>query len=125
MNINFGAKFLNKPIKLTVLTLLSASLLAMTGCGGERSEAKNASLTVNTPAQITNISKENYDDNKHRSIALRYKIASSVSMTLCLTFLYLTVNHTPSVVYTAIGMSLGALYIWTRPTAKKLQSTSA
>src|SRR5690554_5743056 len=63
MNINFGAKFLNKPIKLTVLTLLSASLLAMTGCGGERSEAKNASLTVNTPAQITNISKENYDDN--------------------------------------------------------------
>src|SRR5690554_1318106 len=63
MNINFGAKFLNKPIKLTVLTLLSASLLAMTGCGGERSEAKNASLTVNTPAQITNVSKDNYDDN--------------------------------------------------------------
>lgn len=66
-----------------------------------------------------------YDWQEHRSIALRYKIASSVSMTLCLTFLYLTVNHTPSVVYTAIGMSLGALYIWTRPTAKKLQSTSA
>src|SRR5690554_526809 len=63
MNINFGAKFLNKPIKLTVLTLLSASLLAMTGCGGERSEAKKASLTVNTPAQITNVSKDNYDDN--------------------------------------------------------------
>lgn len=60
-----------------------------------------------------------YDWQEHRSIALRYKIASSVSMTLCLTMLYFTVSHTPSVIYTGIGMSLGALYIWTRPTARK------
>src|SRR5690554_6391854 len=49
-----------------------------------------------------------YDWQEHRSIALRYKIASSVSMTLSLPYLYFTVINTPSVLYTAIGMSLGA-----------------
>lgn len=65
-----------------------------------------------------------YDWQEHRSIALGYKIASSLSMTICLTALYFTVSHTPSVVYTGIGMSLGALYIWTRPTARKAPTSS-
>lgn len=60
-----------------------------------------------------------YDWQEHRSIALRYKIASSASMTLCLILLYFTVSHTPSVIYASIGMGLGAFYIWTRPTAKQ------
>lgn len=56
-----------------------------------------------------------HDWQAHRSIALRYKIASSVSMLLCLTLMYFTVSHTPSVIFAGIGMGLGALYIWTRP----------
>lgn len=65
MSTKFKANTLKKPISATLLTLLSVAILSMTGCGGERSEAKNGtgSLTVNTPAQITNTSKDNYDDN--------------------------------------------------------------
>ena len=38
-------------------------MLSMTGCGGERSDANKTGIQVNTPAQITNVSKDNYDDN--------------------------------------------------------------
>lgn len=58
-----------------------------------------------------------YDWQEHRSIALRYKIASSVSMSLCLLLLIFTVSHTPSVVFAGVGMAIGAVYIWTRPSA--------
>lgn len=59
MNTNLWTK----PISIALLTLLSAAVLSMTGCGGERSEAKTGSLTTNSAAQITNVSKDNYDDN--------------------------------------------------------------
>lgn len=57
-----------------------------------------------------------YDWQEHRGIALRYKIVSSVSMLLCLVILICTVKHTPSVIFAACGMGIGALYIWTRAT---------
>ncbi len=63
MSTNFKANPLNKPITATLLTLLSVSVLSMTGCGGERSDANKTGIKVNTPAQITNVSKDNYDDN--------------------------------------------------------------
>src|SRR5690554_259892 len=63
MSTYLGANTLSKPVTATLLTLLSVAVLSMTGCGGERSEAKSGSLSVNTPAQITNTSKDNYDDN--------------------------------------------------------------
>src|SRR5690554_8116008 len=53
----------HRPITITLLTLLSAAMLSMTGCGGERSDANKTGIKVNTPAQITNVSKDNYDDN--------------------------------------------------------------
>lgn len=58
-----------------------------------------------------------YDWHEHRSIALRYKIASSISMLLCLLLLVLTVSHAPSVMFAGAGMGIGAAYIWTRPSA--------
>src|SRR5690554_244327 len=63
MSTNFKANPLNKPITATLLTLLSVAVLSMTGCGGERSDANKTGIKVNTPAQITNVSKDNYDDN--------------------------------------------------------------
>ncbi|HTN35293.1 MAG TPA: hypothetical protein VL091_14900 [Marinobacter sp.] len=51
-----------KLITTTLFGLLSTAILSVTGCGGERSEAK-LSLSVNTPANITNTSRANYDDN--------------------------------------------------------------
>jgi len=59
MNTNLWTK----PISIALLTLLSAAVLSMTGCGGERSDANKTGIKVNTPAQITNVSKDNYDDN--------------------------------------------------------------
>lgn len=63
MSTNFKANPLSKSITATLLTLLSVAVLSMTGCGGERSDANNAGIKVNAPAQITNMSKDNYDDN--------------------------------------------------------------
>lgn len=58
-----------------------------------------------------------YNWQENRSIALRHKVASSISMLTCLILLIYTVNHIPSVVFAGVGMALGAIYIWTRPTA--------
>ena len=48
-------------------------------------------------------------------IARRTKWVASASMLLALSILLLTVNHMPSVLFAAAGMSCGALFIWTRP----------
>ncbi|MFJ4141952.1 YbaN family protein [Pseudomonas sp. NPDC089734] len=48
-------------------------------------------------------------------IARRTKWAASLSMTVALSIMLLTVDHLPSVLFAAIGMSMGALWIWSRP----------
>lgn len=63
MNINLWVGFLSKPFTKLLLILLPVTALILSGCGGERSEAKTGSLSKSTPAQITNVSKDNYDDN--------------------------------------------------------------
>jgi|GEM_PF-493570 len=63
MNINLWVGFLSKSFTKLLLILLPVTALILSGCGGERSEAKTGSLSKSTPAQITNVSKDNYDDN--------------------------------------------------------------
>ena len=55
-------------------------------------------------------------------IARRTKWVASLSMLLALSILLLTVNHWPSVAFAAVGMSCGALWIWSRPERPKSQS---
>lgn len=52
-------------------------------------------------------------------IARRTKWVASLSMLVALVILLLTVNHLPSVLFAAAGMSCGALFIWTRPEKPK------
>lgn len=52
-------------------------------------------------------------------IARRTKWVASLSMLLALSILLLTVNHWPSVAFAAVGMSCGALWIWSRPERPK------
>ncbi|WP_012020240.1 YbaN family protein [Ectopseudomonas hydrolytica] len=51
----------------------------------------------------------------HGVVVRRTKWAASLSMLLALSILLLTVDHLPSVLFAAAGMSCGALFIWTRP----------
>ncbi|UTH31613.1 YbaN family protein [Ectopseudomonas hydrolytica] len=51
----------------------------------------------------------------HGVVLRRTKWAASLSMLLALSILLLTVDHLPSVLFAAAGMSCGALFIWTRP----------
>ncbi|OEC33320.1 hypothetical protein A7D25_19495 [Pseudomonas sp. 21C1] len=48
-------------------------------------------------------------------ITRRSKWMASLSMLLALSILLLTVDHLPSVLFAAAGMSCGALWIWSRP----------
>ncbi|MGP0170487.1 YbaN family protein [Pseudomonas sp. NCHU5208] len=48
-------------------------------------------------------------------IARRSKWLASLSMLVALAIMILTVDHRPSVLFAALGMSCGALFIWTRP----------
>lgn len=43
------------------------------------------------------------------------KIVASLMMLTSLTILILTVNHVPSVVFAGVGMSCGAIWMWSRP----------
>ncbi|OLU29462.1 hypothetical protein BVH03_10295 [Pseudomonas sp. PA15(2017)] len=48
-------------------------------------------------------------------ITRRTKLAASLSMLVALAIMILTVAHTPSVIFAGLGMSCGALWIWSRP----------
>lgn len=48
-------------------------------------------------------------------IARRTKIIASLAMLASLTVLALTVSHRPSVMFAAVGMACGAVWIWSRP----------
>ncbi len=48
-------------------------------------------------------------------ITRRTKLVSSLSMLVALSIMALTVAHTPSVIFAGLGMSCGALWIWSRP----------
>ena len=52
-------------------------------------------------------------------IARRSKWLASLSMLMALAIMILTVDHRPSVLFAAAGMSCGALFIWTRPERRK------
>jgi uncharacterized membrane protein YbaN (DUF454 family) len=48
-------------------------------------------------------------------IARRTKWMASLSMAIALLILLQTVEHLPSLLFAAIGMSVGAIWIWSRP----------
>lgn len=48
-------------------------------------------------------------------ITRRTKLAASLSMLVAFVIMILTVAHTPSVIFAGLGMSCGALWIWSRP----------
>lgn len=48
-------------------------------------------------------------------ITRRTKVVSALSMTVALLIMLLTVNHLPSILFAAAGMSCGAIWIWSRP----------
>ncbi|MGG2398888.1 YbaN family protein [Pseudomonas sp. SH1-B] len=52
-------------------------------------------------------------------IARRTKWLASLSMLVALTIMILTVEHRPSLLFAAVGMGCGALFIWTRPERAK------
>lgn len=47
------------------------------------------------------------------------KLMASLSMLVALSIMLLTVNHLPSVAFAALGMSVGAAWIWSRPQTRK------
>ncbi|GLK87472.1 YbaN family protein [Pseudomonas turukhanskensis] len=47
------------------------------------------------------------------------KLMASLSMLVALLIMVLTVNHLPSVAFAALGMSVGATWIWSRPEQSK------
>ena len=63
-----------------------------------------------------------HDWNNGKIIRLRYKIASSLSMIICLLLMVNMVHHLPSVLIAAAGMGLGAIYIWSRPGHRPTES---
>ncbi len=48
-------------------------------------------------------------------IARRSKLAATLAMLFSLTLMILLVDHTPSIIFAALGMSCGAVWIWSRP----------
>ncbi|UQY36614.1 YbaN family protein [Pseudomonas fulva] len=48
-------------------------------------------------------------------ITRRTKLAASLSMLVAFAIMIVTVAHTPSVIFAGLGMSCGALWIWSRP----------
>lgn len=48
-------------------------------------------------------------------VTKRHKVMSAISMTVCFTVLFVSINHWPSIIFTGIGMLIGSAYIWSRP----------
>lgn len=57
------------------------------------------------------------DWHNGRVVALKYKIISACSMLFGLVVMCLLVSHIPSIIMAACGMSIGAIWIWTRPSS--------
>ena len=58
-------------------------------------------------------------DWKHNGvIRLRTKLIASASMLLAAIFLCLKVAHLPSLIFSLAGMSVGAIWIWSRPSLR-------
>lgn len=51
----------------------------------------------------------------HGCISLRVKCIATLSMLVCWLLMLVYVNHVGSLVASAIGMSLGAIWMWRRP----------
>lgn len=52
---------------------------------------------------------------QHGIISVKTKLLASISMLLAAVFLYLKVTHLPSLIFCLAGMSLGILWLWSRP----------
>ncbi|KIQ01036.1 MULTISPECIES: YbaN family protein [Pseudomonas] len=48
-------------------------------------------------------------------VTRRTKLVASLSMLMAFAIMLLTVAHTPSLIFAGLGMSGGALWIWSRP----------
>ncbi|MFJ3045972.1 YbaN family protein [Herbaspirillum chlorophenolicum] len=50
-----------------------------------------------------------------RVVARRAKLSASIMMSLCLVIMLLTIKHRWIIVIAAIGMTAGAIWMWSRP----------
>lgn len=59
------------------------------------------------------------DWNNGQLVRLKTKLIASAMMLLAAIFLSLSVAHLPSLIFTLTGMSLGAIWLWSRPSGDK------
>ena len=61
-----------------------------------------------------------HDWNNGRIVRLRTKLIASSMMMVAAVVLIVKISHLPSLAFCLVGMSLGAIWIWSRPSQRKV-----